>query len=129
MKLYSFKGLNRDQSQDMRVEKPDEGWAPVLFVVLVILTLLFTLISLISYASAKDDYYSPRCSPSNAYPACISDLNQMSLSETLSVIGFALTALGLYLVHRAKTRSSQPLFYIFGAFMLMLTLFAVYLFF
>ena len=112
----------------MRIEKPDEGWAPALFVVLVILALSFTLTSLVSYASAKDDYYSPRCSPSNAYPACVSDLNQMSLSEALSVIGFVLTVLGLYLVRRARTRSSQPLFYIFGALMIMLALFAVYLF-
>jgi hypothetical protein len=112
----------------MRFEKPDEGWTPIFFVVLVIFALFFTLISLMSYENAKDDYYSPRCSASNTYPVCISDLSQMSLSETMSVIGFSLTALGLYLIRRAKTRSSQPSFYIFGAFMRMLCLFAVYLF-
>jgi hypothetical protein len=114
----------------MRVDKPEEGWAPILFVVLVILALFFTLISLVYYGSAKDDYPMV-CEPSGSYaasPGCASDLNQMTYSEVLVGVGFFFTGLSLYRVRRVKTKSSQPIFYIFGTFMLMLGLYALYWF-
>ena len=58
-------------------------------------------------------------------------VRQISIKNDFEVfvgVGFFFTGLGLYLVRRVKTRSSQPIFYIFGTFMLMLALYALYWF-
>jgi glycerol uptake facilitator-like aquaporin len=114
----------------LKTERREGGLAPILFVALVILALIFTLISLGYYGSAKDDY-AMVCEPSSGpspHPPCTSDLNQMAFSEVLVGAGFCFTVLGLYLVRRVKTSSSQPIFYIFGMFTIILGLYALYWF-
>jgi hypothetical protein len=86
----------------------------VIFFILLVLTLILTATSLLSYASAKTDY-GMVCLPANTppltYPRCISDLNQMTDSESWSVFGAALEAFCLFL-----SRRIQPVFYFFSIF-------------
>ena len=120
----------QEQQGGMRIQEPEAGWAPILFAALVILALSFTLISLVFYGSAKDDY-GMACEPADGsppYPRCVFDLHQMGYSEVLVGVGLFLTALGLYLVRRVKSGTSQPISYIFGMFTLVLGLYALYWF-
>ena len=88
-------------------------WA-VIFFVLLVLAFILTTISLLSYEGAKEDY-GMVCVPVNTYPRCVSDVNQMTDSEFLSVFGFVLEGASLFL-----NRHVKPVFYFFTIFSVIL---------
>jgi len=95
----------------------------VIFFILLVLAFILTATSLLSYASAKTDY-EMACLPANTrpltYPRCISDLNQMTDSESWGVFGAALEAVCLFL-----NRRIQAVFYFFSIFSVFLFAFVI----
>ncbi len=92
--------------------------------VIMALGAILAFIFLIYSGSARLDYNStclPRGSAPFTFPRCITDLSNVNLYSPLTVLGFSILFIGLYL-----NRQIKPVFYAFTAFALLLSILAAF---